>query len=198
MDKRSKDAATVASRQQPADTRPKSERKTKRTKQSANEGDVVATEPSMALAPASAPPPAAAAAAPGAAQAPLEPESGSGNNTNSKPSGKTAPVLPWMRVPVAIEASEGIPLEEVAGMAPALQAALHASGVSVLFPVQTVAWHETAGGTSAAHDVCICAPTGSGKTLAYSLPVLQARGELWAAQPVFFWPYRSKATVASR
>ena len=40
--------------------------------------------------------------------------------------------------------------------------------------MQTVMWHETAGGSSAAHDVCICAPTGSGKTLAYALPMLQA------------------------
>lgn len=40
--------------------------------------------------------------------------------------------------------------------------------------MQTVVWHQTAGGASAAHDVCICAPTGSGKTLAYALPVLQA------------------------
>lgn len=40
--------------------------------------------------------------------------------------------------------------------------------------MQTVVWRETAGGASAAHDVCVCAPTGSGKTLSYALPVLQA------------------------
>lgn len=44
----------------------------------------------------------------------------------------------------------------------------------MLFPVQAVVWHETAGGASPAHDVCICAPTGSGKTLSYALPVLAA------------------------
>ena len=49
-----------------------------------------------------------------------------------------------------------------------------ATGIEVLFPVQTVVWQETAGGSSRAHDVCIAAPTGSGKTLAYALPVLQA------------------------
>jgi ATP-dependent RNA helicase DDX51/DBP6 len=37
-----------------------------------------------------------------------------------------------------------------------------------------VVWRETAGGASAAHDVCLCAPTGSGKTLAYCLPLLAA------------------------
>lgn len=40
--------------------------------------------------------------------------------------------------------------------------------------MQTVVWQETAGGASAAHDVCISAPTGSGKTLSYALPILQA------------------------
>lgn len=51
---------------------------------------------------------------------------------------------------------------------------LAGTGIEVLFPVQTVVWHETAGGASDAHDVCICAPTGSGKTLSYALPVLAA------------------------
>jgi ATP-dependent RNA helicase DDX51/DBP6 len=38
--------------------------------------------------------------------------------------------------------------------------------------VQAAVWRELAGGASAAHDACICAPTGSGKTLAYALPLL--------------------------
>ena len=40
--------------------------------------------------------------------------------------------------------------------------------------MQAAAWCETAGGRSAAHDLCICAPTGSGKTLAYALPIVAA------------------------
>ena len=47
-------------------------------------------------------------------------------------------------------------------------------GYKELFPVQAAAWRETAGGCSAAHDLCICAPTGSGKTLAYALPIVAA------------------------
>ncbi|KAI3430318.1 hypothetical protein D9Q98_004914 [Chlorella vulgaris] len=93
---------------------------------------------------------------------------------SKKRAGKAAPVLPWMRVPVAIEASEGTPLDEVQGLDPRLRTALEGTGIEGLFPVQTVVWRETAGGASSAHDVCICAPTGSGKTLAYALPVLQA------------------------
>lgn len=51
---------------------------------------------------------------------------------------------------------------------------LHLAGRFVeLFPVQAAAWQVTAGGHSAAHDLCISAPTGSGKTLAYVLPLLQ-------------------------
>ena len=39
--------------------------------------------------------------------------------------------------------------------------------------MQAAAWGATAGGASAAHDLCISAPTGSGKTLAYALPIVQ-------------------------
>jgi ATP-dependent RNA helicase DDX51/DBP6 len=38
--------------------------------------------------------------------------------------GKPAPVLPWMRVPVAIDAADGTPLDQVRGMDPRLRAAL--------------------------------------------------------------------------
>ena len=51
---------------------------------------------------------------------------------------------------------------------------LFAGGYRELFPVQAAAWRETAGGRSATHDLCICAPTGSGKTLAYALPIVAA------------------------
>jgi len=40
--------------------------------------------------------------------------------------------------------------------------------------VQAAVWQLTAGGRSAAHDLCISAPTGSGKTLAYALPIVAA------------------------
>lgn len=43
---------------------------------------------------------------------------------SKKRAGKAAPVLPWMRVPVAIEASEGTPLDEVQGLDPRLRTAL--------------------------------------------------------------------------
>ncbi|KAK9821304.1 hypothetical protein WJX81_005661 [Elliptochloris bilobata] len=88
--------------------------------------------------------------------------------------GKGAPVLPWMRLPVNIEPGAGMPLESVKGLDARLLASLHACGYTELFPVQAAAWRETAGGRSAAHDLCICAPTGSGKTLAYALPIVAA------------------------
>ena len=40
--------------------------------------------------------------------------------------------------------------------------------------MQAAVWRLTAGGRSAAHDLCISAPTGSGKTLAYALPIVGA------------------------
>ena len=49
-----------------------------------------------------------------------------------------------------------------------------AEGYTELFAVQAAVWQLTAGGASAAHDLCISAPTGSGKTLAYALPILAA------------------------
>ncbi|KAF5837997.1 P-loop containing nucleoside triphosphate hydrolase protein [Dunaliella salina] len=93
----------------------------------------------------------------------------------SKP--QAAPVLPWMRVPILIEAGSGVPLQHVAGLDPRLQRAMSAASNSCLhtlelFPVQSVVWSELAGGTSTAHDLCIAAPTGSGKTLAYTLPIV--------------------------
>ena len=93
--------------------------------------------------------------------------------TTQKP-GRSAPVLPWMRVPLTIHPGDGTLLEDVGGLDPRLATALQSSGVEVLFPVQSVVWEATAGGCSDAHDVCLAAPTGSGKTLAYSLPLLQS------------------------
>ena len=49
-----------------------------------------------------------------------------------------------------------------------------AEGYEELFAVQAAVWRLTAGGHSAAHDLCISAPTGSGKTLAYALPIVSA------------------------
>ena len=94
-------------------------------------------------------------------------------DVKSKP-GRSAPVLPWMRVPLTIDPGDGTLLEEVGGLDSRLTSALNSSGIEVLFPVQTAVWEATAGGLSTLHDVCLAAPTGSGKTLAYSLPVLQA------------------------
>lgn len=122
------------------------------------------TEPAPTQEPTAATAAAAAAGQPGEAPPDAPP----------KKRGKSAPVLPWMRVPVTIDPADGVPLEEVHGLDPRLAAALGATGVEVLFPVQAVAWRETAGGSSPSHDLCIAAPTGSGKTLAYVLPLLQA------------------------
>ncbi|KAK2079451.1 hypothetical protein QBZ16_003143 [Prototheca wickerhamii] len=73
----------------------------------------------------------------------------------------SAPVLPWMRLPVSFDGSSG-------------GAFLEEQGFEVLFPVQKTVWEETAGGHSTRHDICIAAPTGSGKTLAYTLPMVSA------------------------
>jgi ATP-dependent RNA helicase DDX51/DBP6 len=89
-------------------------------------------------------------------------------------SGRSAPVLPWMRVPVVVDPEDGTPLEGVRGLDHRLTAALHAQSIHALFPVQTVVWEATAGGASSLHDICLSAPTGSGKTLAYALPIIQA------------------------
>lgn len=87
----------------------------------------------------------------------------------------SAPVLPWMRVPLNIAAGSGVPLPDVQGLHPALLAAVQQQlGFVELFPVQAAVWRGLAGGHSTAHDMCICAPTGSGKTLAYALPMLNA------------------------
>lgn len=86
-----------------------------------------------------------------------------------------APVLPWMRLPITISSGTGVALEEVHGLQPTLKQAMSSAlGFHELFPVQAAMWRELAGGLSAAHDMCICAPTGSGKTLAYALPMVNA------------------------
>lgn len=58
-----------------------------------------------------------------AQQAVDEPAAGAAGERR-KAGGKPAPVLPWMRVPIAIEASEGTLLEEVQGLDPRLRLAL--------------------------------------------------------------------------
>lgn len=90
------------------------------------------------------------------------------------PASRSALALPWMREPVVIDPDAGVPLGDVRGMDPRLRAAMEASGMPGLFPVQAVVWDETAGGRHAPHDICLAAPTGSGKTLAYLLPLLNA------------------------
>eukprot|EP00884_Botryococcus_braunii_P013774 jgi/Botrbrau1/22398/Bobra.0091s0007.3 len=91
-----------------------------------------------------------------------------------KVSAKAAPVLPWMRLPIAIREGEGTPVSKLGNLHPSLAAALEKAGFNELFPVQATSWKLTAGGSSTQHDLCICAPTGSGKTLAYALPIIQA------------------------
>lgn len=86
-----------------------------------------------------------------------------------------------MRLPVSIEAGQGVSFDNVRGLHPGLRLGLEAMGYSELFPVQSSVWRELAGGLGSAHDLCVCAPTGSGKTLAYALPVLQ--GLLGSGQP---------------
>ena len=103
----------------------------------------------------------------------IDAKSASEKIEKSKP-GRSAPVLPWMRVPLTIHPGDGTLLEDVGGLDPRLNSALASLKIEVLFPVQSVVWEATAGGHSTLHDICLAAPTGSGKTLAYSLPVLQA------------------------
>ncbi|KAG7671620.1 hypothetical protein Ndes2526B_g09214 [Nannochloris sp. 'desiccata'] len=99
---------------------------------------------------------------------------GASEKIEKSKSGRSAPVLPWMRVPLTIHPGDGTLLEEVGALDPRLISALASLKIEVLFPVQSVVWEATAGGHSSLHDICLAAPTGSGKTLAYSLPVLQA------------------------
>lgn len=78
--------------------------------------------------------PAAAGEQPAAAPPQQQHEPGAAQEPTAalpKPGGKPAPVLPWMRVPVAIEASEGILLEEVRGLEPRLRGALEGAGLGV-------------------------------------------------------------------
>ncbi|KAL6765098.1 P-loop containing nucleoside triphosphate hydrolase protein [Haematococcus lacustris] len=96
-----------------------------------------------------------------------------------------APVLPWLRVPIKINAGCGVPLANIPGIDPRLRNALSQSGrkgeaprYTELFPVQSAVWTELAGGLGTAHDVCIAAPTGSGKTLAYALPLVNGLASL--------------------
>jgi ATP-dependent RNA helicase DDX51/DBP6 len=97
--------------------------------------------------------------------------------------GRSAPVLPWMRVPLTFYPGDGTLLEDVGGLDPRLNSALASLKIEVLFPVQSAVWEATAGGLSSLHDVCLAAPTGSGKTLAYSLPVLQALAQQQNSSP---------------
>jgi ATP-dependent RNA helicase DDX51/DBP6 len=95
-------------------------------------------------------------------------------------------VLPWLRVPLRVEAGAGVPLSAadgsdgdasaVRGLPQNLRLALERPPRSFreLLPVQAAAWAQLGGGLSDAHDLCLAAPTGSGKTLAYALPVVHA------------------------
>jgi ATP-dependent RNA helicase DDX51/DBP6 len=88
---------------------------------------------------------------------------------------RSAPVLPWMRLPVSVTPGESTPLEAVGGLHPVLKTTLRERlSIDSLFPVQSTVWRLTAGGMSGVHDVCLSAPTGSGKTLAYALPIVNA------------------------
>jgi len=100
--------------------------------------------------------------------------SGRTRNASETMAVRSAPTLPWMRVPLAIEGGTSVQLEDVKGMQECLREGLRDAGFTELFPVQAAAWQQLAGGRSQAHDLCIAAPTGSGKTLAYALPVLSA------------------------
>jgi ATP-dependent RNA helicase DDX51/DBP6 len=88
---------------------------------------------------------------------------------------RSAPVLPWMRLPVSVTPGESTPLDAVGGLHPVLKTTLRERlSIDSLFPVQSTVWRLTAGGMSGVHDICISAPTGSGKTLAYALPIVNA------------------------
>lgn len=97
------------------------------------------------------------------------------NEQPSVKAARSAPVLPWMRLPVSVTPGDSTPLEAVGGLHPGLKTTLlERLSIDSLFPVQSTVWRLTAGGMSGVHDVCLSAPTGSGKTLAYALPIVNA------------------------
>lgn len=109
-----------------------------------------------------------------------------------KKKGRSAPVLPWMKVPLTIDPSDGTLLDNVGGLDPRLSLTLNATNVQSLFPVQTVVWEATAAGSSPLHDICLSAPTGSGKTLAYCLPIIQYFASTMSPPLIVDYPTTSK------
>ena len=59
-------------------------------------------------------------------------QAGQADDVKAKPA-KAAPVLPWMRLPISIEAGQGTPMEDVRGLDPRLRACLRA-GPSGMLP----------------------------------------------------------------
>lgn len=100
---------------------------------------------------------------------------GPNRESSASKAARSAPVLPWMRLPVSVNPEDSTPLEAVGGLHPCLKRMLREQlSIDSLFPVQTTVWRLSAGGMSGVHDICLAAPTGSGKTLAYALPILNA------------------------
>ncbi|CAG9465644.1 unnamed protein product [Pedinophyceae sp. YPF-701] len=89
-----------------------------------------------------------------------------------EPPKRKPPVLPWMKIPVAVDPSNQPDAAELEGLHPGLAAGLNDLGIRSMFPIQAAVWNIARGGVAQPHDLCVCAPTGSGKTLAFVLPML--------------------------
>lgn len=93
----------------------------------------------------------------------------------SNKASRSAPVLPWMKRPIAVEEHALQPVSGMRGLDDRIRGFLtDRMGINDIFSIQMAVWELMCGGESRQHDVCFSAPTGSGKTLAYALPIVNA------------------------
>ena len=93
----------------------------------------------------------------------------------SNKASRSAPVLPWMKRPIAVEEHALQPVSGMRGLDDRIRGFLtDKMGINDIFSIQMAVWELMCGGESRQHDVCFSAPTGSGKTLAYALPIVNA------------------------
>eukprot|EP00204_Picochlorum_oklahomense_P000618 CAMPEP_0118808072 /NCGR_PEP_ID=MMETSP1161-20130426/35798_1 /TAXON_ID=249345 /ORGANISM="Picochlorum oklahomensis, Strain CCMP2329" /LENGTH=490 /DNA_ID=CAMNT_0006737459 /DNA_START=1594 /DNA_END=3066 /DNA_ORIENTATION=- len=122
---------------------------------------------------------------------------------SSKGTSRSAPVLPWMKKPIAVEEHALHPVSGMRGLDDRIRSFLcDRMNINDLFSIQMAVWELMCGGESRLHDVCFSAPTGSGKTLAYALPIVNAlavapgalRSSCFGMQCLIVVPTRGLAT----